>query len=89
MKGFSGNCPACGRTMEIVEYHCPECDTVFEQRRPFGQADDPLSCPGCESPEVKRLLSRVMISVNRGNGSASAGSSRCGACARSSCAGCV
>ena len=26
MKGFSGNCPACGRTMEIVEYHCPECD---------------------------------------------------------------
>jgi hypothetical protein len=25
MKGFSGNCPVCGRTMEVVEYRCPEC----------------------------------------------------------------
>ena len=25
MKGFSGNCPTCGRQMVVAEYHCPEC----------------------------------------------------------------
>jgi len=25
MKGYSGNCPTCGRQMVITEYHCPEC----------------------------------------------------------------
>ncbi len=25
MKGFSGNCPTCGRQMVVTEYHCPEC----------------------------------------------------------------
>lgn len=74
--------------MPIYEYHCPECDTTFEQRRPFGQADEPLNCPQCENPEVQRLLSRFMISAHRGNGLATAGASKCNACVRSSCAGC-
>lgn len=25
MKGYSGNCPTCGRQMVVTEYHCPEC----------------------------------------------------------------
>jgi len=74
--------------MPIYEYHCPDCDATFEQRRRFGQADDPLSCPQCESPRPNRLLSRFMISVGRGNGSASAGTGKCSGCARGSCAGC-
>ncbi|MFQ5854616.1 MAG: zinc ribbon domain-containing protein [Anaerolineae bacterium] len=66
--------------MPIYEYHCPDCDTTFEQRRMFSQADDPLSCPQCESPNTERLLSRFMISVDRGNGSATAASMEGGGC---------
>lgn len=75
--------------MPLYEYRCPDCDTTFEERRGFAQADDPLNCPECDSPKVKRLLSRVMISLSRGNGSAAAGASKCTACVRSSCAGCI
>ena len=77
--------------MPIYEYHCPDCDTTFEQRRRFGQADDPLKCPECESAKAKRLLSRFMVSVGRGNGAASAGGvarGGCAGCAASSCAAC-
>lgn len=77
--------------MPIYEYHCPNCQTTFDMRRPFAEADAPLHCPECESPQVKRLLSRFMISLGRGNGSATAGSAvggACAACSASSCATC-
>lgn len=32
MKGFSGNCPVCGRAMEVVKYWCPECDVNVKGR---------------------------------------------------------
>ena len=32
MKGFSGNCPACSRKMEVVEYRCPDCDVSVRGR---------------------------------------------------------
>lgn len=74
--------------MPIYEYRCPQCGTIFEQRRSFSQADDPTPCPACDNPKAERLLSRFMIATG-GNGSAGAGVSKCSACARSSCAGCV
>ncbi len=77
--------------MPIYEYQCLECNATFEKRRPFGHANDPLSCPECENPEVVRLLSSFMISVSRGNGSASISTttrSACSACSARSCAGC-
>lgn len=67
--------------MPIYEYHCTECDTTFEKRRTFGQADDPISCLRCESPQVERLLSSFMFSVNRGNGAPSADSAQAAGCA--------
>jgi putative FmdB family regulatory protein len=64
--------------MPIFEYHCNDCDTKFEQRRSFMQANDPLNCPQCESPDVKRLLSMFMISLSSAGSPASAGSHMAG-----------
>jgi len=42
--------------MPIYEYLCNKCETRFELRRPFNEADKPASCPECNS-EAQKLLS--------------------------------
>jgi putative FmdB family regulatory protein len=75
--------------MPIYEYACPRCDHRFELRRGMSAADDPVDCPACQSPEVQRLISRVVcFSKGEGGQMASVGGGGCGGCAGSSCGSC-
>ncbi len=47
--------------MPTYEYLCQKCSTVYEERRPYDQADDPSRCPSCGSPRAHRQLSTVML----------------------------
>ena len=40
--------------MPIYEYRCPECMTVAERIRKYGERDDPVTCLGCakERPRI-------------------------------------
>jgi len=40
----------------LYEFRCADCDSTFEQRRSFAEADDVVTCPAGHL-NVKRLLS--------------------------------
>jgi len=54
--------------MPLYEFRCPECDEVFEERRPMSEASAPATCPQGHEGAV-RLLS-VFANVG-GTGSTS------------------
>jgi putative FmdB family regulatory protein len=43
--------------MPIYEYRCEICRETFERLRPMREADEPTTCPRCESKAVERLIS--------------------------------
>lgn len=78
--------------MPIYEYKCSNCNTKFEiLHRSITKVED-VSCPKCNSNEVKKMLSTFSASFNGGgfeNGYASSQSSSCdtggGCCGGGSC----
>ncbi len=75
--------------MPIYEFACQSCQAKFELRRSFGQADDPATCPQCQSTQAKRLLSTfACFSKGEGGATTAVGGSACGGCSATSCAGC-
>jgi len=42
--------------MPTYEFRCPECDTVFEERRAMADSGAPATCPAGH-PGARRLLS--------------------------------
>jgi putative FmdB family regulatory protein len=75
--------------MPIYEYHCNACNTDFE-KLVFG-ATPKVVCEKCGSSKTEKLMSRFGMGRSSGNVSASdpGGSSGCGGCSSSSCAGCT
>ncbi len=77
--------------MPIYEYTCNSCKKEFEILILGG---DKPACPGCDSKDLSRLLSRCgFISKSTGPGgesqvTASSASSACGSCSAGSCASC-
>jgi len=55
---ISSQCPACGHTLEIAKYHCPNCQTEVSGRFDI--------CRFCNLPPDLRQFVTVFI-VNRGN----------------------
>ena len=49
--------------MPKYAYQCRECETTFEEKRPFSQASDPATCPTCTSENTKKLLNAVSFRV--------------------------
>jgi putative FmdB family regulatory protein len=49
--------------MPIYEFHCEDCDEVFEVRASIREREDglELKCPKCESENTRQLISRVML----------------------------
>lgn len=45
--------------MPKYAFQCRECETTFEEKRPFMHASDPATCPTCESVNTKKLLNAV------------------------------
>ncbi len=75
--------------MPIYEYACGKCQHRFEQRRSMGRADDPTTCPRCESDDIQRLMSKVVcFSKGEGGQVASVGGGGCASCSSGSCASC-
>jgi putative FmdB family regulatory protein len=69
--------------MPIYEYHCADCDRQFETL--VFRASDPVTCPGCGTAQVQRVLS---VCAFKSVGDKGAASSRTGSSAKS-CSGCV
>ena len=57
------------RAMPLYEFKCRTCETVFEERRPMAEANNPATCPDGHSDAV-RMLS-VFASVGGDTSSAS------------------
>lgn len=74
--------------MPIYEYHCDECDMDFECLVFCGETPE---CPKCKGRNIQRMMSACGF-VSKGSGGEtvgkSAGTSVCGGCTATSCAGC-
>lgn len=74
--------------MPIYEFHCEKCGEEFEC---LVIGSDTPECTVCRSKKVRRLMSACGF-VSKGGGGQTvkqaAGSSSCGGCHASSCAGC-
>lgn len=49
--------------MPIYEFHCEECDELFEIRASIKEREEGLQpkCPKCQSEHTKQLISGVMV----------------------------
>lgn len=76
--------------MPIYEYKCGKCKRVFELLRTRDARDQAAACPTCGSERSRLMMSSFAGRVGSGSGSSEsvAGSSGCGSCKASSCAGC-
>jgi putative FmdB family regulatory protein len=61
--------------MPLYEYRCSGCGARFEQLRRMQEADQGVTCPHCESADVKRQLSTFASHM----GDSSPASAPCGA----------
>ncbi len=43
--------------MPIFEYKCEKCGHIFEQFHFGGSAEEAKSCPKCNAPEAKKIIS--------------------------------
>ena len=77
--------------MPIYEYTCNGCGKEFET---LVMGSDTPSCPGCESQDLSRLMSKCgFVSKSAGPGgesqvTASSAGSACGSCSAGSCSSC-
>ena len=76
--------------MPFYEYRCPSCSARFELLRSISRRDTPAECPKCNTLTHTRMLSIPVGFSLSGEGvmQMMGGSSSCGGCAASSCAGC-
>ena len=73
--------------MPLYEYECLDCETRFDALRGMSEADDPISCPQCESQETQRMISLFSAVGDQGVIAGEGGS--CASCSPSaSCATC-
>jgi len=73
--------------MPLYEYHCSDCQSMFETLRPMSKADDPIQCARCGSEHTSRVLS-VFATIGTERGTASSASGGCGGCSGGDCSHC-
>ncbi|HNZ00826.1 MAG TPA: zinc ribbon domain-containing protein [Anaerolineaceae bacterium] len=64
--------------MPLYEYHCEECDHVFEKMMPFSQADSSPECPHCHHDITRRKISTFATRIASTGASSSSSGSSCG-----------
>jgi putative FmdB family regulatory protein len=64
--------------MPIYEFACRDCGTVFEKLVRSASSQPELSCPSCQSQDVKKKLSTFAANVKGGSGGAWSSSASCG-----------
>ncbi|MBU0517364.1 zinc ribbon domain-containing protein [bacterium] len=43
--------------MPLFEYHCPDCDSDFDELRKHSDRDEQIACPDCKSRRPARKVS--------------------------------
>lgn len=71
--------------MPIYEYICRDCGARFESMRTMREADQPISCKVCLSPNTYRTVS-VFFAASEGR--AITNQTGCASCGGGSCASC-
>lgn len=51
--------------MPIYEYHCPECDTIFEEWAKASEMKEVAPCPQCQTP-AERIISHTAFVLKGG-----------------------
>jgi len=82
--------------MPFYEYKCGECNNVFTLLRSVDKKDEVVNCPKCNSMNVKRVISRPMVSRVKSSDktdssieiSSSPSSSSCANCSGGDCSSC-
>ena len=66
--------------MPMYDYHCKNCDKVFEELvSSSATSDEKIQCPQCSQNKSKRLFSAPMISTDgSSNGVSISSKSGCG-----------
>jgi|RhiMetdeSRZDD1v2_1073273.scaffolds.fasta_scaffold55283_4 putative FmdB family regulatory protein len=64
--------------MPIYEYHCLECNSVFEKL--VSLHTDSMNCESCQSPRVEKLFSSFAVQASGSPSSFSSASGPCGSC---------
>lgn len=47
--------------MPLYAFICRDCQTSFEEKRPFARAGDPAACPTCNSANTRKQLGMVAL----------------------------
>jgi putative FmdB family regulatory protein len=47
--------------MPLYEYQCLDCQDLFQKRRAFAEANEPLACPACASMRTRKTIGAVMM----------------------------
>lgn len=71
--------------MPIYEFCCDECGREFEEL--VRSSEEKVFCPGCQSPSVRRQMSRVAFKSS-GKFKSTSSSSSCSGCNTGSCSTC-
>lgn len=75
--------------MPLYEYRCADCHATFDLLRAFSQADEPATCPECQSTHALRAPSRCAAFARGADGGTTAvAGGGCAGCAATSCATC-
>ncbi len=74
--------------LATYEYQCTQCHSVFELRRDWNTVRAIVNCPICQSADVQRLFSPVMM-MGHGTHASAWAIGLCGSCSRTSCGSCA
>lgn len=47
--------------MPRYEFRCPDCSTVFQEKRPFARADEAAVCPACHGDRAAKVIGSAMF----------------------------
>lgn len=73
--------------MPLYEYQCADCSAIFDQLRPFDEADRPIPCSICSSKNTKRKLSTFFAHNEQGS-IVQSSEKECASCSDGSCSTC-
>jgi|YelNatPaOPRAMG01_1025707.scaffolds.fasta_scaffold87944_3 putative FmdB family regulatory protein len=74
--------------MPFYEYKCNDCKNLFTLLRSVDKKDDEANCPSCGSSDIKRVISKPMVSRPKSSNSADSSIDIESSTSSSSCAGC-
>jgi len=72
--------------MPIYEFKCSACGKEFEEI--ITSKDNSISCPGCDSLDVNKLMSACSFKSEGGSSAQTASASGCASCASKNCGSC-